>query len=112
VRYRFFDFIDKQKVKSAYAQSFQLFLDKGEFLTDHYIAEKELAALIESEVVKLPHKMREIFELSRKSNLKNAQIAEKLGISEKTVRNQLSLALKTLRSKLSMAILVLLLFQR
>lgn len=109
VRYRFFDFIDKQKVKSDYVQSFQLFLDKGEFLTDNYIAEKELAELIEIEIARLPHKMREIFELSRKLNLKNTQIAEQLGISEKTVRNQLSLAIKILRNKLPMSIIVFLL---
>ncbi|WP_090784614.1 RNA polymerase sigma-70 factor [Pedobacter sp. ok626] len=100
VRYRFFDLIDKQKVKSDYVQSFQLFLDQGEFLTDNYIAEKELAKIIENEIARLPIKMREIFELSRKLNLKNKQIAEHLGISEKTVKNQISLAMKVLRDKL------------
>lgn len=112
VRYKFFDFIDKQKVKSDYVQSLQLFLDKGEFLTDDYIAERELAALIEGEIARLPKKMREIFELSRQMNLKNTQIAEQLGLSEKTVRNQLSLAIKTLRSKLPMSTFVLLFFHR
>jgi RNA polymerase sigma-70 factor (family 1) len=111
IRYRFFDLIDRQKVQSDYVKSFQLFLDKGEFLTDNYIAERELAKLIESEIAGLPVKMREIFELSRKSNLKNIQIAEQLGISEKTVRNQISLAISILRRRLSLLFFIFLLFR-
>lgn len=102
VRYKFFDLVDTQKVRSDYAQAFQLFLDKGEFLTDDYISEKELAKTIEKEIDNLPSKMREIFILSRKLNLKNSEIAQRLEISEKTVKNQLSIALKTLRIKLGL----------
>lgn len=104
VRYRFFDLVDRQKVRTDYAKSLQLFLDKGEFSIDNYMAEKELAQAIEREITYLPEKMREIFILSRKANLKNAEIAGHLGISEKTVKNQVSLALRELRKKLGLLI--------
>ena len=109
VRYKFFDLIDKQKVRADYVQAFQAFLDQGEYLTDNYISEKELAATIEKEVANLPAKMREVFLLSRKDNLTNKEIAERLNISEKTVKNQLSTALKTLRTKMGLVAFLFLL---
>jgi RNA polymerase sigma-70 factor, ECF subfamily len=102
VRYKFFDLVDKQKVRADYVQAFQLFLDKGEYLTDNYILEKELSATIEKEISNLPSKMREVFLLSRKENISNKEIAQRLDISEKTVKNQLSIALKTLKTKLGL----------
>jgi len=86
-----------------------LFLDKGEFLTDNYITEKELSATIEKEIANLSAKMREVFLLSRKENLSNKEIAERLNISEKTVKNQLSTALKTLKVRLGLLTFLLLL---
>jgi RNA polymerase sigma-70 factor (ECF subfamily) len=102
IRYKFFDLVDKQKVRSDFVQAFQAFLDQGEYLTDNYIIEKELSATIEKEVSNLPAKMREVFLLSRKENLNNKEIAERLDISEKTVKNQISTALKTLKVKLGL----------
>jgi RNA polymerase sigma-70 factor (ECF subfamily) len=102
VRYKFFDLVDKQKVRADYIQAFQLFLDKGEYLTDNYMLEKELSDAIEKEVSNLPSKMREVFLLSRKENLSNKEIAQRLEISEKTVKNQISTALKTLKTKLGL----------
>jgi len=102
VRYKFFDLVDHQKVRADYVQGFQDFLDKGEYVTDNYILEKELSAIIEKEIGNLPAKMREVFLLSRKEHLSNKEIAERLDISEKTVKNQLSAAMKTLRVKLGL----------
>jgi len=110
IRYRFLNLVDKQVVRSDYARSFQLFLDKGEFSVDNYIEEKELNRIIEAEIDNLPSKMREIFLLSRRLNLKNLEIAERLGISEKTVKNQLSLALKLLRERLGLVNFIYLYF--
>lgn len=46
---------------------------------------------------KLPARARLIFELSRNEQLSNREIANKLGISEKTVENQITIAIKKLR---------------
>ena len=109
IRYKFFDLVDKQKVRADYVSAFQTFLDKGEHQTDNYISEKELSAVIEREVNNLPAKMREVFLLSRKEYLSNKEIAERLDISEKTVKNQISTALKTLRTKLGLVTFLFLL---
>lgn len=62
--------------------------------------ESELRFILDQAISKLPSRCREVFELSRFENLKNKEIAEKLGISEKTVENQITKALKVLREEL------------
>lgn len=64
------------------------------------LVEKDLQQQIESAVAELPEKCREVFSLSRFSNLKYAQIAEKMGISVKTVETQMTKALQHLRVRL------------
>ncbi|MGN6600843.1 MAG: RNA polymerase sigma-70 factor [Ginsengibacter sp.] len=53
--------------------------------------------LISKAMDQLPPKCKEVFLLSRISNLTYQQIADNLGISVKTVENQISKALKILR---------------
>lgn len=62
--------------------------------------ESELRQVLDQAISKLPERCREVFELSRFENLKNKEIAEKLGITEKTVENQITKALKILRKEL------------
>ncbi|RVU00708.1 RNA polymerase sigma-70 factor [Mucilaginibacter limnophilus] len=61
---------------------------------------KELKEIIVKMSSKLPAKARLIFELSRNEQLSNREIAEKLGIAEKTVENQMTIALKKLKISL------------
>jgi RNA polymerase sigma-70 factor (ECF subfamily) len=57
----------------------------------------------------LPMRCREIFKMAFLQNLKNSEIARRLGITSRTVINQKSNALKTLRmALLSLALQVLL----
>ncbi|HEY0670337.1 MAG TPA: RNA polymerase sigma-70 factor [Sphingobacteriaceae bacterium] len=107
VRYKFFDLISSRKIRSDYISKFQLLIDTGVCSTDDYIDEKELSFLVEKEINGLPHKMREVFELSRKAGLSHREIAEKLDLSEKTVRNHINHALKILRLKLGMTAFLL-----
>jgi len=100
VRYKFFNLLDKKKVRSDYAAFLQAFLQEGSPLTDHYIRKKEALALIEAQVALLPPKLRVIWELSRKTNLGTAEIAAMLEVSEKTVQNNLSMPVKQLKVKL------------
>jgi len=53
--------------------------------------------LLAEAINELPGKCREIFVLSRLSNMKYKEIADALGISIKTVENQLGKALKMMR---------------
>ena len=110
VRNRVFNAIAHQKITSAYASSIQAFLDKGEFITDDLIREKELAAIIDKEIALLPEKMREVFLLSRNTDLSYKKIGEQLNISDKTVKKQVGNAVKILREKINGSVSVFFLF--
>ena len=100
VRYKFFDRLDHQKVRTGYLQSLQKFIDQEDYCTDHYIRERELTNLIEKGIAALPSKMQEIFALSRKEDLTHKEIAIQLNLTEKTAKNQVHNALKILRTRI------------
>lgn len=97
-RHRVFNAIKHEKVKSKYLKSIADFEINPSYRADEMLRMKELSALIESEIDKMPPKMREIFDLSRKKHLSHKEIASLLNISEHTVRTQIQRALRTLRS--------------
>ena len=88
------------KVKAHYLNSLTEFIEQENNTTDHLVRDRELAKRIEQEVSMLPPKMREVFELSRRSYLSHREIATQLEISDKTVKKQMANALKILRLKL------------
>lgn len=57
----------------------------------------ELSTDLDKLLDKLPARCKEIFLLSRVSQLTNAEIAERLSISKRAVENQISLAVKYLK---------------
>jgi RNA polymerase sigma-70 factor (ECF subfamily) len=73
-------------------------VSQNEYFREEAHAEKLQRIYSEMEI--LPSRCREIFKLAYLRNLKNAEIARLLGISNNTVRNQKSHALKTLRMTL------------
>jgi RNA polymerase sigma-70 factor (ECF subfamily) len=79
----------------------------GQLTTDNVIPAdelfqaKETELLIQLTVAKMPKQRRKIFELSRRSQLKNEEIAQKLHLSKKTVENHLNLALREIRKSLN-----------
>ncbi|GAA4919163.1 RNA polymerase sigma-70 factor [Mucilaginibacter defluvii] len=102
VRYRFFDFLDRKKVRQDYADSLRIFMQEGRAITDEQLREKELLRTIDELVSTLPPKQKQIYEMSRKDSMSTAEIALALNVSEKTVQNQVSLALRELKLKLNM----------
>lgn len=110
VRNRVFNTIAHQNVTSKYAKAIQSFLDKGEFITDNLIREKELSSIIEKEINALPAKMREVFLMSRNTDLSHKEIGAQLGISDKTVKKQVVNAVRILRLKINLSIFFFSLF--
>lgn len=100
LRNRIINSIAHKKIQTEYLDSLQEYLNKTNADTDFLTRTNQLTAIVEAEVLKMPVRMREIFELSRKDHLTHRQIAEKLGISEKTVKDHINNALKILRIKL------------
>jgi RNA polymerase sigma-70 factor (ECF subfamily) len=62
---------------------------------------EEIGRAARQAVAALPERTREVFELSRVTGLKYAEIAESLGISIKTVEAQMGRALRHLREQLA-----------
>lgn len=96
-----FKLIQKGKVRSDYLSSIAKFATEVSTATIDDLDEKELIQIINKEIEKLPNKMREVFELSRKQNLSHLQIAQQLGLSDKTVKKQINRALKILKLRLN-----------
>lgn len=69
-------------------------------LGDDYLEFDELKTKIDTAIRNLPEHCRVVFEMSRFEELKNREIAEKLGVSQKTVEAHLTKALKILRREL------------
>lgn len=99
VRNKVFNLIAQNKVRNDYLNSVAAFFTEAVSDT-HLLDEKELIAVVETEIQNLPPKMREIFELSRKENLSHKEIAQKLNISDQTVKKQIQNALKVLKPKI------------
>lgn len=65
-----------------------------------YLEINELKEKIDIAIQHLPKHCRIVFEMSRYEDLKNREIAEKLGVTQKTVEAHLTKALKILRNNL------------
>ena len=86
----------------AYLQSFYAPANQARQVLEEWLQYKELDQLLQHEIDLLPSKMKEIFVLSRYEGLSYAEIAEKLGKSDKTVKKQVSNAIKILKLKLNL----------
>ncbi len=67
---------------------------------------KELEALAENEITRLPEKMQQVYRLRQEQHLSVKEISGLLNISEQTVRNQLNSSYQKLKKHLKEAILV------
>lgn len=112
-RNRVFNLIEQNRVRNNYVQSIAAFVQQVDPNTVDQVDEKQLIAVIEQEILNLPPKMREVFELSRKDNLSHKEIATKLNLSYQTVKKQVQNALKIIKPRIdelgvSIAIMLLL----
>jgi RNA polymerase sigma-70 factor, ECF subfamily len=87
----------KQNVRSEKETSFGKMQDVEVHMS---LQARELEGKLEAALEKLPERCREVFVLSRKQQLKYAEIASVMNISVKTVENQMGKALKILHQEL------------
>lgn len=74
--------------------------DVAEPITDEEALSRSFdEARLWTAVESLPEGRRRMLLMHRRDGLKYSEIAERLGVSERTVRNQISRALKTLRGR-------------
>ncbi|KAA2238896.1 RNA polymerase sigma-70 factor [Chitinophaga agrisoli] len=101
VRNRVLNLLAHKRTYRHHLDSLKQFLSSADHSTLQHMTEKELAAYIEYEIGQLPARMREVFELSRKTALSHKEIAGQLQLSQETVKKQISNAIRTLKHKLS-----------
>ena len=99
VKYKIANVIRRGKVRESFFEELKQ-ADLASF-EENELEIKELQALITNLVNELPQKCKEVFQLSRNENMTHKQIAEKLGISEKTVDDHILRALKKLKTPLN-----------
>jgi RNA polymerase sigma-70 factor (ECF subfamily) len=112
VRNTILNIIRHGKVKENYLADLGEFIDQEKVQTDELVRYNDLKRLIEREILNMPPKMREIFEMSRKEGLSHAEIGERLGISDLTVKKQVSKAVTILRKKFKIPLATLIILLR
>lgn len=90
--------LQKNKREMSHQADISVFPDEGYEL--RLIEENELKIRLYAAIDQLPEQCRKVFEMSRFDELKQQEIADKLGISIKTVKNHITIALKQLSKSL------------
>lgn len=100
VRNRVINLIERDKTYRAHLDALAMFLDDNPPPATNAGDDDLLFALFESEIERLPRKMKEVFELRRQGELSYAEIADRLSLSDHTVKKQISNAIKILKDRL------------
>lgn len=96
----------RNSYQTQYADQLRKMEEQFFFGPDRYVEAKEIQSQIDEAVSLMPNKVREIYLLSREEHLSNAEIADRLNISQQTVKNQLSTAMSIIRKSIRYAILL------
>ena len=80
-------YIEKNINKQNFLNSLSVYYQHPDILTAVNTLElQELESRLADVVARLPHKMQEVYVLSRQENLSHKEIAQRLGIAETTVK--------------------------
>ena len=114
IRYQVYRILKKDKTSAiTYVDEYpEEFVVANENDGDKKIQYNDLEKELEECLNPLPKRTAEIFLLSRKDHLSNAEIAERLGISKRSVENQITNALKFLKTHYRYIVVFLLLYRR
>jgi len=97
-----FNFFEHKDVEAKYASSLKDYVNTGSTAhTDYLVREKEWTKYINDAIESLPAKMKEVYKLRVDSGLSHKQVAQALGLSERTVNAQMINAIKRLKSRLT-----------
>lgn len=101
-KHKVFNHYRRQLVQEKYQQrSIINVLDTDTTKAYEILENKELLQIISEKIERLPPKCREIFRLSRESQLSYKVIAQKMSISENTVDQHIRKALRIIRNTLN-----------
>jgi RNA polymerase sigma-70 factor (ECF subfamily) len=97
VRFKVANALRDEKYRKGFFTVFEQLKDHDPGFNDETLEVKELKNVIAAFTDSLPEKSREVFRLSRYEQASNKEIANRLGISEKTVENHMTTTLRKLR---------------
>ncbi len=100
VRFRVFNFVQRDLGATAFFEPFELILQANDF-ADGHLLEKDMIELVLLYADTLPPKRKEIFLLHFSESLTTRDIADRLMISQKTVQNQLGKVFQALRQRIA-----------
>jgi len=95
----FLNTVRHQKVVFSYAKAAP-YMDTTNLSPEYLLEEEEFKQKLEAVISSLSEEQREVFLLNRIEDKKYREIAELLGISQKTVEKRMSAALKSLRTQM------------
>lgn len=88
---------NRKKVnEQAYQEYVKVFLDNSTSKTEDDLIYSDIKAIVDKVVEDLPPQRKLIYKMSREKGLSYREIAQELGLSERTIEAHIRLALKTL----------------
>lgn len=99
VKYQVINFLESQLTREKFALTLPPQYD-GENTVENAVFLQDLMVALEKALGELPEKTQEVYRLSRFENLSGREIAERIGLSEKSVEYHISQSLKFLRLQL------------
>lgn len=105
-----YGFLNQERSKSTfsrYSEDLRNYINEGKATTEEYIFEKELTQRLRQIAAAMPGKGGEVFTLFYFDNYTHTEIADILGISEKTAKNLLYKSTKDIRLKIGLSIVLL-----
>ncbi len=97
LRNKIFKLYERDQVRLKYIVSLQKNDARYGDSPDQELVNKELDGMIDSELKKMPLRMKEIYDLKKEEKYSVKEIAKQLNLSEQTVKNQLHNAYDRLR---------------
>jgi RNA polymerase sigma-70 factor (family 1) len=102
VRYKVIKYVEKNIVRRDYLSLLtEMLVSYQPPDAESQLHIKELRGVIQSAVEQMPHKMREVYQLSRHNHLSHKEIAERLKISDETVKKHIQHALQIIKTAIS-----------
>lgn len=95
----FLNTVRHQKVVLNYAKA-SPYMDRTDMSPEYLLEEEEFKQKLQAVIADLSEEQREVFLLNRIEDKKYREIADMLGVSQKTVEKRMSGALKVLRKKM------------
>ena len=108
LRFSIINHIESQRVHERFVAYYESFLRQPSTSSTNTLELDDLTQAIETSLRDLPEKTQQVFRLSRFDQQTIPEIAQYLGLSEKTIEYHLAIALKTVRNGLRQAGLVML----